>query len=453
MFQSHQGAHDYSIGFVELDEQGWLWSQPDSDRYRGSQLLEVQHRISDEAHLTADAPHSARGIILVTFVHGWKNNGRDVPQGSDENDVGKFREMLESLARQQNQLPADQQRKVVGVYVGWPGLSATIEPFKELSFYSRKNAGDRVGYYNGVTEVLCTLEKLHRTINESLAPGAPASCFVTVGHSFGAQVVYDSVSQILMQRLVEIGVGPKIKFEREDVPDGVTGAGHATRQVIPVKNTLQPFGDLVVLINPAFEAERYENLWRLSRQFTYPNGEQRPVFAIFSSEGDWATHIFFPLGRFTSTLFERYRDDSLHDEQKQANHHTIPWIDRYVTHYLKADGERAKEDWANATPPHEIASISKNGADTDSLDWLAYVTAHWNHDTRAGTLDLAHCTLIPKEAAPNLWTPFYVVRVSQTLVKDHSDIWRDGFREFLVKFIEAENPPFPKSMPQPAPTS
>lgn len=33
-------------------------------------------------------------------------------------------------------------RKVVGVYIAWPGLSADVEALETLSFYSRKNAGD-----------------------------------------------------------------------------------------------------------------------------------------------------------------------------------------------------------------------------------------------------------------------------------------------------------------------
>ena len=432
-------GHEFKLGYVELDDQGWLWSQRDSDRMAGSQLQEVERMVIQEANLQ-DGKKSAEGIILIAFIHGWRNNA-----ALDNENVASFKRLLDQISAEQAGL-GDLKRKVVGVYIGWPGQTLP-EPLSIATFYSRKNAADRVGYYSGVTQVLCTLEALHRKINGALADGKPRSCFVTAGHSFGAQVAYNAVTTILMQRLTDVCVDEAVHNET-DHPERLAEGAPRIARAKSAGRVVKPFGDLLLLINPAFEAERYENLWRLSREFDYPNNRQRTVFAIFSSDGDWATQLAFPVGRYTSTAFERYRDDNLGDEQRAANHHTISWTPRYVTHTLRKDSdpetdEEAKEETLeeDLVKRGEVGNLRAKNVDSNSNEWLATVIHDWNSQTRVGTLDLAHCVLRPVKPDAHDWTPFYVVRVRKSLVKDHSAIWGDDFREFLVKFLTAENPP------------
>ena len=103
---------------------------------------------------------TARAIILVAFVHGWQNNA----DPDRQNNTQEFKAMLANLAEEERAKHQQDARKIVGVYIGWPGLSADVQPFQDASFYSRKNTGDRVGYYGGVTEVLSRLESLNDSI-------------------------------------------------------------------------------------------------------------------------------------------------------------------------------------------------------------------------------------------------------------------------------------------------
>ena len=97
----------------------------------------------------------ACGVCLRNaWVHDRKNNA-----AYDNENVEMFRAELTELGKaEQNQSGPDQHppRKIVGVYAGWRGLSAKWEPFKELSFWERKNTAHKIGY-GAMTEPLADL--------------------------------------------------------------------------------------------------------------------------------------------------------------------------------------------------------------------------------------------------------------------------------------------------------
>src|SRR6266511_3371032 len=68
----------YILGFVEFDDQGWLWSR--------AQLDAVMDRLREEEH--------KQRLVIVAFVHGWKHNAR-----SDDSHVEMVRQKLRTLHR------------------------------------------------------------------------------------------------------------------------------------------------------------------------------------------------------------------------------------------------------------------------------------------------------------------------------------------------------------------
>lgn len=394
----------YKLGFVELDDQGWFWDR--------RQWAAVREMVCTEAKLDAD--RKTDGVVLVVVVHGWKNNA-----DYKNDNVRMFRRTLADLndaEREVSRIEKRLPRKVVGLYVGWRGLSATVEPFKELSFYERKNTAERIGH-RATTELFTRLEELQTSLNRTIRRGSTKSDLVIVGHSFGGAVVYSALSQIMTERFVQ------------------TIGEHDT--------VLRPFGDLVVLLNPAFEAARYANLHSLAtNEMIFPLG-QGPVVAILTSQTDVATKRFFPLGRFFSTLFEKHRPE-LH--QAEANRTAVGHYLPFTTHELVYD--------AKLLPNPLTAVVGQNRGDSGHrLPTLEHSMRNvlrqrdvWHANAKRNTtpkpsvsFPFDECTLTPNSQYQQ-GNPFLVVSVQKQIMDGHNDITNRVLINFLIEFIYFSRP-------------
>ncbi len=137
----------YRLGFIEFDEQGDFWDR--------DQLRKTVQAIRD----------TGRGILLVTYIHGWQNNSNS----KDADDISQFRNVLARLTADQTIQMSGLQ--VFGVYLGWRGrvvhkVNTVVDAFtwvgKEASFYSRKNAATRISSSTPITEAIFTLIKTAR---------------------------------------------------------------------------------------------------------------------------------------------------------------------------------------------------------------------------------------------------------------------------------------------------
>ena len=122
-----ESTSDYTLGFVEFDDQGWLWDVRQRDV--------VEQMVRQQAGIDGAADAKPQSVMLVAFVHGWKDNA-----SYDGDGVVACRDILSQLSQAERAQREHPPRKVVGVYVGWRGLSETWEPFKEFSFWQRKDS-------------------------------------------------------------------------------------------------------------------------------------------------------------------------------------------------------------------------------------------------------------------------------------------------------------------------
>src|SRR5262249_44131733 len=157
--------------------------------------------------------------------HGWRHNA-----DLCDRNVGAFRELLRKIYLDELQIIEAtglrrRPRPVVGVYVGWRGLSKKMWPFEQLSFVSRKNTAIRVGS-GDMMGLLTRLERLRGELN---APGRDPSRLLIIGHSLGGTVVYTTLANVLKNRLAEAWPGV----------DPATGKSRMIRG----------FGDLIMLVN------------------------------------------------------------------------------------------------------------------------------------------------------------------------------------------------------------
>jgi hypothetical protein len=272
---------EYQLAIVEFDDQGRCYS-----RY---QMKEVVAWLSDHANTDA---------IIVVFTHGWKHNAR-----SDDNNLANFRRVLKETVEQEKSEQdkhSNSARPILGVFVGWRGLSLydRFGILDNLSFWDRQDAGRRVA----VGSVRELFGRLRHYRNRRLdAGGAPL--LVIVGHSFGGMIVYSALAQSLIE------------------------AASSTKAHVSTR-----FADLVLLVNPAFEAERYLPIWDLLNERPPSDVDQPPVFVCATAFNDWATGLAFPIGNLYCLLTESW----LGVQERQAMINTVGHLDWLRSHDLKA---------------------------------------------------------------------------------------------------------------------
>ena len=270
---------DYQLAIVEFDDQGRC--------YLRRQMQEAADWL---------AAHSDTDAIIVVFAHGWKHDAR-----SDDSNLASFQGVLQDTVEREKSEQPSSPRPILGVFVGWRGTSLydRLGVLENLTFWDRQDAGRKVA----VGSVRELFGRFRHYRNHRLDKGG-APLLVIVGHSFGGMIVYSALAQSLIEAASD--TAPEV----------------ATR-----------FADLVLLVNPAFEAVRYLPIYDLLKERTDANRvvEQPPVFVCATATNDWATGIAFPIGNAYCLLTESWRGI----EERQAMINTVGHLDWMTTHDLK----------------------------------------------------------------------------------------------------------------------
>ena len=374
---------NYTLGFVEFDDQGWL--------LRPNQIETVTSKFSEEM--------KTQGLLIVTFVHGWKHNA-----GSQDGNVALMRKVLSEIAVMEQFSSKRENRPakhVVGVYIGWRGLSEKVEPFEELSFWGRKSTAETVGH-GAVVELLTTLENLKNQSNkqysEAISNHERASTkLIIIGHSFGGDIVYSATAPILIERMVENG--------------DTNGSPQPPKSL----------GDMVILINPAFEAARFETIQRLAATKTPPG--ENCALVVFTSKTDHATKVAFPLGRKVSTLFDTYPKEQ--QGQGKANVTAVGHYSPYINYDLNTlDKKRGTNEVSFAASIDRIVKLKEKRRRVSA-----------NSSREDLTFGFTHSELVPRmtNCVPN--DPVFVVSVDPILIPDHNTISNGSFVRTLEEFL------------------
>jgi hypothetical protein len=301
----------YEVGFVEFDDQGRMLS-PNQFNYL---MEQIEHRSKTD------------DVSIVVYVHGWHHDASD-----EDEDVKRFHDILEALSFSektrsiQNIISNDQicevsssdqksqlsrlrkRRNVIGIFVSWPArwiLTDFPQPFRSLNFPFRKGAAERIAQ-GSILELFARVRHLHEAISHQ--PDYDPR-LVFAGHSFGAQIVYQAAQSHF--------ISEASKLKASNVP-----------------YLVKPYGNLVILINPAFEGMRFEALDEMiiNRDNIHP--DQQPVLVTFASENDWAVRYWFPFGRFFSSGLQLTRASY---DQFGPILKSVGYVDRFQTHSLKLE--------------------------------------------------------------------------------------------------------------------
>lgn len=427
----------FTVGVIELADDGHVADDNERDAVLG-ELKTLACAGSEECK-------SGPGALIVTFVHGWHHRAKVC-----DNNLACFRRVIRALSaaeQARGEAAGQTPRPVFGLYLAWRGDNLKKATF--LSFYNRKSTAHHIGAHGG-KEILLDLDEVYRTLNEKLATPArrhPVT-LVTVGHSFGGALVYSAIEGKLVRELKSHhNVGRPAK-------DGVR----------PVRPGV---GDLVVLVNPAFEAYRYRHFADdLVTQGRYAD-DQLPVLLTVASSADMAVRGAFPAGRtlyFTAFPWElenisniigagHYDPQTTHDLIVTVNDQkvTLPPIAKVkTTEADQATKDRCELDTSTGDlatceciyPVPDEQELLRQMAGPAAADLvggaggsIAVVTARRQEEAYDTQNANARVTLRPRSGSWDPRTPFVVARATGDIISGHSEIYNPRFVTFLVGYI------------------
>jgi len=368
----------YILHFIQLDDRGFFRdSDPQSGRSR--QLAAALRDIRSAGQ---------RNSLTVVFVHGWKHNAAEC-----DDNVLCFQSVLAEIARIEK---TGHRRHVVGIYVGWQGKTAQTTLFQQLTFWDRKKAIDAIGSSGRVTYVLSALHDVTRTASSPL---------VIIGHSFGARLVFEAVSQPLISEVMQAN-------------------NHVWGEALNIVQTpVRGFGDLVVLLNPAFEAAKYDtlNLFALTAE-GFPN-EQHVRLLIISTNNDEATSKWFPLGMQAELKWLINPPPELTT--------TVGNYSEYQTHVLlpcsQSSNDLAAPRAAESIPttPCACASSKEVGRPSTAAELIPSAERCYGGASLRET---------GRTSANN---PFIVSRTDYRLIDGHNGIFSPALLRFLIEYVSA----------------
>jgi hypothetical protein len=344
----------YTLAIVEFDDQGVC--------YNRRQMI---------AFATALERFQGQKPIVIVFTHGWRHDGR-----SDDGNLTDFRLLLKQTAIDGGGRP------VFGIFVAWRGLSwCGPAPVELSSFWGRKGAALRVAL-GSVRELFGRL----RGFREAERDAGHAPLLVIIGHSFGGLIVYSAVAQSLIE-----------------------AAATQEGKIIP------SFADLVLLVNPAFEAARYLPIFQqIDGRHNFAAG-QPPIFVAVTAYNDLATKLAFLAGVLFTSWGQSTRRGT---RERQALLKTIGHLDWMQTHELSTPSVklRATRQPRISLWPEQIARRQRVVTGMPELDFPLG----------------ARLTLLPKR---DLHNPYWVVGATPTVVDGHNGIFGRVFVDFVFHLV------------------
>ena len=368
---------DYSLAFIEFDDQGELWSPSQLD--------------SALAHL--ERLNSGPGVALVIFVHGWNNDASPREDQADKGSIYQYRKFLTRLEEDIEQRFPGIGVPVMGVYLGWRGRVSNVPLIREASFYNRRGAAERIAGASAT-------EAIYRILTTMRAN--PNSRSVLIGHSFGSMILERALAQAAVSALL----------------------------ASPEQELIFP-ADLVVLLNPAGSASQTKQMVDIlarNRLKTYRfdgrgNRYERPLIVSFTSESDKATSLFFPVGMSVKAMNKKFRD---YGEEYCS---PIAKQQRLYTH--TAGHTSALHSHEVTVSPKRPQGGTEESANSEGRSPANY-RAEYDPETQQMALSFdgeKHRFSIRRKRWVLNDTPYWIMQVPSELIPNHSAVWtEDTFR-------------------------
>ena len=352
----------YKLAFVEFGEQGSY--QDETQLVNATKLLE-----------RTDRP------LVITYVHGWQND-------AESGDVEKFSSLLARLNRAEAIRAAG--FNVVGIYLAWRGKITPVPVLKELSFWNRKAAAERIASNYDCYDAIAA-------ISETARKKGPANQYtILLGHSFGGLIV---------ERAVAHAINAEIH-------------GHA-----PADRSMP--ADLVIVVNPASDSilarQMIDALYERKTEGT------RPLFVSITSTGDWATGTFFPIGAGLASISKVFNTveapgpgDKPESEREFYTH--TPGHNKLLINHVTVDQHETVVA-PGGRPALEENLLHNHAGDGFVLDAGGGKVAVWQ-----------------MKAIGDVDVPYWNIQVDPSIIKDHGDLWNERSEAMMAAIFRKANP-------------
>jgi len=318
---------------------------------------------------------------VITYVHGWQNS-------AESDDVRKFSALLARLNRAEAIRAAG--FKVVGIYLAWRGKITPVPILKELSFWNRKAAAERIASNYDCYDAIAAISEAARKKGEG------NQYTILLGHSFGGLIV---------ERAVAHAINAEIH-------------GHASAdRSLPA--------DLMIVVNPASDSILARQM--IDALYERRTENTRPLFISITSTGDWATGTVFPIGTRMASISKGFnsvdtpgRGEKMENEREFYTH--TPGHDSFLINHVTVDQHQVIDAPAGRTALEENL-LHNHAGDGFVLDAPGGKLALWQIH-HIGEVDV----------------PYWDVKVDSSIIKDHGDIWNDRAEAMMAAIFRMANP-------------
>jgi hypothetical protein len=429
------------MAFIELDDMGELFDKVE---------LDTAVSLIRQANSHARSEPGEADPIVITFVHGWKNNA-----SLTNDNVKGFSVALQEVYRR-----FGKTHHVIGIYIGWRGdlVRGYLPVARQFSYFNREATAIRVP---GATLSSALTQIATRTHENSRALA------IFIGHSFGGLLLERALSEATASQIAAATVNSQMA-----VVSPQTGS-EAARRNLAAELAVDSRADLVIFINPAgaaIEAKQMLDFLTYNRYRYQPGADQdsadagvdldRPLFVSLTSTADMATKLALPIGHALPFLGFKMNGSFRDLNQEPGKKYDLACFDPHKavpTWELKTKEEGAQPQGAYymSTAPHmevlqshvmlkAIGSnqmlVSSTGQKIQIEDPNAIAECnrdlfnkqHLNIISTFRLEDTKACFAVQERPNRCNGTPYWLMEIDPDVVPDHGTIFTGRFISFLI---------------------